>query len=327
MFQIEMCITSKCNLSCKHCYQHFEKNIFELPKEKILEIINYGIEKKVGKIIISGGEASLHPYFYDMLNYLNNLDINVVIVTNATLLDIDKISGLNSNKFRFTVSVDGNEQHHDFRRGNNSYLNMINNVKKLKKLGFYIKANVTLDIINYKDIVEILENENFNEISFMPVGFYGAAKKNNISSSDKDFEKVIKKLYHVVNDKVMCKTCHLFPKSFSVKYNGDIFPCSLARDYELLKMGNIYEKSIKEICSDFINTSTYTSLIKASSKQDLKDCDLCKFKDSCNKGCRIRALNYYGDLNKPDPFACKLHDNGFENISFSKIYWGTNYDK
>ena len=52
---IEMCITSSCNLQCKHCYQHKEKNRYQLPFEKIIEVIDYA--KKLGADECSVGMA------------------------------------------------------------------------------------------------------------------------------------------------------------------------------------------------------------------------------------------------------------------------------
>lgn len=321
MEQIEMCITSRCNLSCKHCYQHFEKNKYELDKEKIINLINYAISRGTKTIILSGGEATLHPNYYEILNFLNNLNVDVTLVTNATLIKTELLKELSKDRFKFVISIDGNEKHHDERRGNGMYKKTLANLQKIKELGFKTKANITIDVNNYHDIPELLEINYFDEFSFMPVGYAGAAAMNNMTTYDEDFEKVVEYIYSISNDKCLKRHCSIYPKSISIKYNGDVFPCSLARDYGLLKMGNLYEKSIEEICNDFEKTNNYECVKSASTKKNIQKCNNCKVKN-CYRGCRVRALKFFGDLNMPDPFSCKLNNQGFENISYSKIYWG-----
>lgn len=321
MEQIEMCITSRCNLQCKHCYQHFEKNKYEIEKEKIIELIDYSISKGAKKVILSGGEASLHPNYYEILNYLNDFDIEVSLVTNATLLKTELLENLSTDKFKFTISIDGNKEHHNERRGNGAYEKTLNNLKKLKDIGFKTKANVTIDVNNYMDIPEILDIDLFDEFSFMPVGYAGAAAENNMTTFNEEFEEVVEYIYNITNDKCLQKHCRLYPKSLSLKYNGDIYPCSLARDYEVLKMGNIHENSIEEITAEFEKTKEFEDILNAASKKNISKCNNCSVKD-CYRGCRVRALKFFNDLNQPDPFSCKLNNKGFANISYSKIYWG-----
>lgn len=321
MEHFEMCITSKCNLQCKHCYQHFEKNKYEIDKETIIKLINYALNEGAQKIVLSGGEATLHPDYYDILNYLNDLNVEVGLVTNATMIKPELLTNLSTDKFMFVISVDGNKDHYDQRRGKGSYDMAMTNLRKLKNMGFKTKANVTIDINNYVDIPEILENSLFDEFSFMPVGYAGAAAKNNMTTFDKNFEEVVEYIYSISNDKCLQKKCKLYPKSLSIKYNGDIFPCSLARDYGLLKMGNIYEKAIEDICNDFENTKQYKEVLDAASKKNISKCNGCSVKN-CYRGCRIRALKFYNDLNQPDPFSCKLNNKGLLDVSYAKIYWG-----
>ncbi|MFQ6749596.1 MAG: radical SAM protein [Clostridia bacterium] len=326
MNSIEMCITSRCNLDCRHCYQKHDKNQFLLPYEKIIEAINYGISHNVSHLIISGGEACLHPNYYDIIDFvILKTNLNLTLVTNGTIINTEFFKKPNFLKrINFVISIDGTKPNHEQRRGVGTYDKTLNTIKTLQDFGFNVKINVTLDENNFLDFPEILKNDDFKHITFLPVGFSGAAQENNMTSLNKDYEDLIKMIYEETEEASnYCRDCQLFPESLSLNYNGDIFPCSLARDFNLLKMGNIIGENIKTVIQNFIESEEGKNLLNTNLK-DLPTCSACTHCEKCSKGCRIRALKYYHSLTAPDPFACKLHTNKFKTISFNKIYWGEN---
>lgn len=89
--------------------------------------------------------------------------------------------------------------------------------------------------------------------------------------------------------------------------NGDIYPCVFLP----IKVGNIREKSIKEIWSE------------SPILQKLRDrksfwgvCGTCKYREICG-GCRARAYGYFGDVQAPDP-GCILNLKYWEELK-SKV--------
>lgn len=72
--------------------------------------------------------------------------------------------------------------------------------------------------------------------------------------------------------------------------NGDVLPCV----FMPIKLGNIREKSLKDIWS---NSDV---LKKLRDRENLEGCGECKYKYICG-GCRARAYGYYGDVQGPDP--------------------------
>ncbi len=89
--------------------------------------------------------------------------------------------------------------------------------------------------------------------------------------------------------------------------NGDIFPCVFIP----IKLGNIREKSIKEIW----NKSDV--LKKIRKREEFKGhCGVCDYRHVCG-GCRARAYGYFGDVQGPDP-GCKLNQEYWEKIKREK---------
>lgn len=88
---ITLFLTYNCNFKCKHCA------FFCGPNRKNTDMKKWQIDyicefikrlKKIGHttdhIRISGGEASLHKDFHNIINKLHKLDYNLTIVTNGT---------------------------------------------------------------------------------------------------------------------------------------------------------------------------------------------------------------------------------------------------
>ncbi len=84
-FHIEL--TSKCNERCVHCYIPHEKKNTEIEYDLMIDTLNQCKDMGVLTVIFSGGEPMLHPHFSDFLCYAKNLDLNVTILSNLTVLN------------------------------------------------------------------------------------------------------------------------------------------------------------------------------------------------------------------------------------------------
>ena len=321
--KMEMCVTSKCNLTCKHCYQHFEKNQFIISKEKIFEVLNYAIDHGCKFLVLSGGEFFTRPDAYEILDFVTSKNLDLTLVTNGTLIKKDKIAKYVDKKILFQISIDGDEKKHDDRRGKGNYKKTIEIIKYLNSLNFRVRINVTLDNDNCDSIFDIINNEDFKEITFLPVANAGAAIINEKGKSSDDLNNCIEVLYkHTTKTRDICDKCALFPNGISVNYDGNVYPCSIARDFKMFPLGNINEHSIGYIIESFCADDASNVFFNYISNNQIHKCRSCKNNSVCNQGCRMRALKFNGDLLSPDPFCCKIYNGEYENIDYSNIYWG-----
>lgn len=94
-FHIEL--TSKCNERCVHCYIPHEKKIkknTEIDFNLMMDALNQCKDMGVLTVIFSGGEPMLHPNFIEFLKHAKDLDINVTVLSNLTLLNDEIIEAL-----------------------------------------------------------------------------------------------------------------------------------------------------------------------------------------------------------------------------------------
>lgn len=88
-FYCEIC--SACNLQCKYC---FEKNRTEefISAKKLLDFLNI-VGDMVEDVVITGGEPTLHPDFYEIVQGIAE-KFPVIVTTNGTTNAAEQLSGL-----------------------------------------------------------------------------------------------------------------------------------------------------------------------------------------------------------------------------------------
>ena len=91
-----------------------------------------------------------------------------------------------------------------------------------------------------------------------------------------------------------CDSCH-------IESDGTVYPCRCCK----LAMGNIFEKSLKEIL-EFSNIFDYYHNIGCKQRKVKEPCCSCTFVGAC-AGCRGRAWRFSGDFLAPDP-GCEMVD-------------------
>ena len=144
-------VTQQCNLRCRYCpysgsyynRKHSSECMdINVAKEAIDFYIKHSFDKQEINIGFYGGEPLIQ---YDMIKELvsyvyikgEGKNINFHITTNATLLDLEKISFLAENKFKMTISLDGPRELHDKNRrqinGKGSFDRVIENIKIIQK--------------------------------------------------------------------------------------------------------------------------------------------------------------------------------------------------
>ena len=108
-------MTYRCNEKCIHCYiddQRFEK---ELSFEDYRSIINQLTEMGCISILLTGGEASLHPDFIEVAKYASYKGLLVDIYTNGYNISkslLEKMIALRPNSISFSF-YGGNAAIHD----------------------------------------------------------------------------------------------------------------------------------------------------------------------------------------------------------------------
>lgn len=112
---IDMALTQKCNFACTYCYAGLQYNPAAPVSWDVYEnflqdctVIGHKPGEGVKAIsLVSDGESTANPYFYDFVRRGKELGIDMAVGTNGTLLNKEKLPQLleNLTYIRFNISA------------------------------------------------------------------------------------------------------------------------------------------------------------------------------------------------------------------------------
>lgn len=142
-----------CNLECMHCHLSAGPDRNELMSSEtistVLEIVqNYSI----GTLDITGGSPELHPDFRRLVSEASEIDCNIILRTNLTLLTGSEMADLPEflarNKVVITASLPCYLKENVAKtRGDGTFELSIASLKKLNEAGYGIKPRLYLNLV------------------------------------------------------------------------------------------------------------------------------------------------------------------------------------
>jgi radical SAM protein with 4Fe4S-binding SPASM domain len=124
---LELQITDKCNLRCKHCYIGGD-GAHELSPERVRRVLAEFEEMQGLRVMITGGEPLLHSQFGEINEMLPDYAVRAVLFTNGILLTDAVLRRLNCHEIQ--VSIDGLEQGHNSLRGPGTFSRAVDAVRR-----------------------------------------------------------------------------------------------------------------------------------------------------------------------------------------------------
>lgn len=248
--------TTECNLHCANCAREIQRpEVRHMPKEVI-----FGLAKDLPHASISfegQGEGFCHPEIYDILDGLK--DKKVRIITNATIIDIDRIKG--QKNLTLVVSPYGARQ--------------IGTAAMLVARGMQVEFNTVLfpESQNPETLISIAEEIGVVAVNYShPQCFTSKVKHLDDTNQWEDIYFNLKSC--AKRSKIKVTTPPLMARRspclypwyvFRVSVDGSVFPCSylpqlksggyserylnsyVTADQGEILMGNIYKQGVNEI--------------------------------------------------------------------------------
>src|SRR3989304_3901789 len=145
---LELQLTARCNLSCRHCYLGKPKNI-ELNLDSVRKILKEFEDIQGLRLIISGGEPMLYSNFWEFNNFLPEYKFRKVLLTSGWFLGKEEALKLNVNEVQ--VSLDGLEDGHDTLRGKGSFKRAITAMESVREAGINLSIATMVHPYNLND--------------------------------------------------------------------------------------------------------------------------------------------------------------------------------
>lgn len=259
-------VTEQCNMRCSHCYRKINNNRLEV--DDILRFIKvFDIEKKLSRVIISGGEVLLYQQLDALLHSLNGR-YNIRINTNGILLDeyFDILKDI--NKLKIQISLDGYDEQTYYKiRNINMFDKVLTNAIMAKKLGFNISFRTTLTSLTINDYQRFIEISEYLgiPITLRPMVNTLEERQKPIALTQEAVDlwnqrvKDNDEYKYVSENKNQINKCALFGENnplstIIVESDGMIYPCALF-EKEKYKIGNIKVTSLSQIDEKFQEVS------------------------------------------------------------------------
>lgn len=306
---LEIEITGKCNKNCKICYNEGRRGDEDMMLEDIIRLIELANDNNVGKVVLSGGEASLHGKIFEIAEYLlsGELKTKIAIQTNGNLSTKSKDMIKAFDIIHLSFEIDGEGSVRD-----TSVDETLKKAKFFQKQGVYTYLFATVHPGNVDKIDWMVEIANKNKID---IGFNLCLLVKDCQEmilSDEQKVMAVRKLHqYFLEGKILRFTspitavlkeqktadyvgvkggCVAGVAACIILSNGDVCPCPFLR----VKSGNIYEKSFEDV---WLNSKEFGVLRDRGSFQG--NCAGCDYLSHCG-GCRARAYKDDGLLNGRD---------------------------
>jgi len=292
---LELQITDRCNLRCKHCYIDMSPapdSFHELSLDQIRSILREFEELQGLRVLITGGEPLLHKDFDAINHMLPDFLMRKVLFSNGLLLNRARLRNLHVDEIQ--ISIDGLEKAHDILRGAGTFARSMDSIRLCLDMGYAVSISTMVHADNLNDFDEM-------EMLFKNMG---------IRDWTVDIPCISGRLADNEKSQVSPETGGRYLKygfGEGLHSGGEGFGCglhlmSVMADGRIAKCTFYADRSVGTVYDGLRGSWQKISPVRLS---DLT-CD-CADLASCRGGCRYRA-EVLGDASGKDLYRCSLYD-------------------
>jgi len=342
-------VTLSCNLRCKHCLVSAGRALDgELTEQEIIRLVDEACELGVKRFYITGGEPFIRDDIFEIIDYITNKkERELIILTNAMLLDEEKISRIKSiasPRLIFQVSLEGpNADIHDKLRGKGSFEKALKGIRNLLNAGIVPIISTAINKYNegyIKETSDFLGTLGIKEHSILWMHAKGRGANNlnelfvpsdRIAQIMRDLKKeylteddVIVDNMEAMKARVRAKRgrkydlCHNCWDKICVNSDGHVYPCASLNGDRNFDAGSIRERSLKDI---WLN-SEVMNRCRSNTVLNKPECGGCYLRFLCGGGCQSHS--YYasevdtgkGTIEAQDPY-CSTYKVLYEDALWS----------
>ncbi len=329
LHKLQINLTEKCNERCIHCYIPEEKRCKGgvLDYSLIIDTIDDFCKMGGKELVLSGGEAFLHPNLEQIIEYAASKKCDISILSNLSLLDESMLRIIKKHHIEVQTSLfSTNEIIHDsitcragschktmdairtlchagvpvtiscivMRTNKNDFTGVLDFGKQT---GAAVQCNCGLNMdldFNTKNISNRLTEEEVRD-------FYVTLFNHQLMLGNKSFTLRTHDVSSMTNSpewygkQYPCLEIH---NSCSINGNGDICPCGSFG----LVMGNIKTKSLKEIWHEATLNNDIFQLLN----DDMGICASCENYEFCYVCPSVKYNSGKGDFAKIDAYMCRI---------------------
>ena len=303
-------ITNRCNLNCRTCYNQSGMNCEtnEISVVQLEDIINMFVPHGLKRVLISGGEPTLHSDFNGIFKLFDKYTgISFGVVTNGTTESAVLTEYVNTHdNMILQISLDGSTDEVNSRtRSKGHFEKVIQFIDAVRQSKVEKRLKTVVSQKNYDDIEPYFKFAMscgfIPEYAFIYRSGNGEYDWENISLSDIQRIKAVKLIDKLNLDfgqnaflPICTNTCpytrDLKDLSICIKTDGSIQPCQTLYGNKY-SVGNVFDFDD----SSFQNKlGQIAKIAKLRTQQDY-GCKGCLIREYCGRGCMAEAVCLHGD--------------------------------
>lgn len=179
-------ITRRCNLKCIHCYSDSTSKHYpgELTWDQCRVVVDDLAQFKVPALLLSGGEPTIHPRFFELAEYATGKGLRLTLSTNGTLINPERARRIKDIGFSYVgISLDGIGATHDHFRGREgAFDKAVEAFRNCKAVGQKVGLRLTLsrhNIVDLDRILDFIEREDIERVCFYHLVYSGRGANLN----------------------------------------------------------------------------------------------------------------------------------------------------
>jgi MoaA/NifB/PqqE/SkfB family radical SAM enzyme len=188
---------SACNCRCVMCdIWKGNQHLKQLTEEDVTGLLSTFRKLGTKQVLMSGGEAILHPNFFRFCEILNKQHIKVSLL--STGLTLEKYAAVLPEHVHYIiVSIDGDETTHDYIRNiPHAFQKLRTGVLSIKERfpGFRITARTVIHRINFRkwsEIIEVAKEMRIDQVSFLPADISSHAFNREVLWTEKRQQDIL----------------------------------------------------------------------------------------------------------------------------------------
>ena len=312
-------VTSRCNLSCRHCYATRFPKEGELSEEEALNLIDQAAELGVKHIGFTGGEAFLRSDILRLMQRVHRQGIGTTVVTNGLLLSDELLEKLREYQVWVFLSLDGaRKETHEKVRGPDTWETVLSAAKRMSKLGMKFSTIMAVNRLNFGEVAEglSLARELGAAVGcLIPVIPAGRARKE-LAPGPREMLAALKQAEREARpDFPVSLWCLPFAGLVINSPNMFFSSCRRAKEIDLSPQGEVLLCDVLDISLGNVKEG----LALAWRKQEENEltcnltqpklfppCNECELREVCLGGCFARSQLLRSDIQAPDPLCPRV---------------------
>ena len=351
-------MTDGCNFSCSYCFAKAKScaNVigWNVIQKTLIQIKNSGLLKDKFRIEFTGGEVLLFfDKFKEIILNLNklknemNLEFEVVIQTNASLVTKEIASFLKYHNILVGVSLDGSRKYNMkrmYRNNTETFDDIVSGIEKLKQeqLGVSV-ISVISESTQYMDSFSTIKELGINQSRMNIIRNMGNAIDNNLPINEIDYDELGREYIEFAKRVIfeekdyfleanldvlllslvqefpfMChkRRCGAGKNQIYIDINGDYYLCQEWKSVGAEKVGNCFDDGF-ELGRALKKNSIYNELNTCKRNNE---CETCEWNNYCNICPAIR----YAEHGNVDG---KVNMCNFYKRVYSELLWLMNNEE